>query len=197
MSCENCLGLIIIAVGCLCIGPYLIKKYFDDRDDHLTLFLALFFIIGGVGWLIWFLTTEWVLNIYESCVLILIILNFIPQLLLLIFILSYLKASKWIIIIVPGVAIVLLIIHLIFPDFYILTISSLVIIVSNIILFIINWRKNKDVKSLGFSTGLVFIFLGEIMLLLTLGLLMHGLFLTAAAIAWVISYSGVLDISLS
>lgn len=190
MACDECLGLIIMGAVSVVIGVLLLKKYYDERNVF-TLYMALFFVTAGIGWFIRFIATDWVLNIYEETKEILMLVGVIPQVILLLFVLTFLKTPKIIRIVVIILEIVIMVIHLIAPTLRILIYNAIVIILLNIILFLINWRKNDDIKSLGFSIGLVFILLGES--ISSFSLLLNGIFLIISAILWIITYSGLLE----
>ncbi|TXT63823.1 MAG: membrane protein of unknown function [Promethearchaeota archaeon] len=190
MVCENCFGLISISIACFIICILLYRGYQQERNQF-TLYMVLFFLIAGAGWLFWFLSTDLVLNIYEDVKNFLIFVGLIPQLILLIFVLTFYEISLLVRVSILMVTIILSIIHLIFPTLRILTIVSTVIIILNIILFIINWRKNQDLKSLLFSIGLALILLGEA--LISVSRLLQGIFLTLTAVIWIVTYSGIIE----
>ncbi|MEJ2252025.1 MAG: hypothetical protein P8Y97_20490, partial [Candidatus Lokiarchaeota archaeon] len=83
------------------------------------------------------------------------------------------------------------IVHSFFPELRLLTIISTIIIISNIVLFIMNWRKNDDIKSFGFSIGLLLILIGESLLFISR--LIQGIMLFIAALIWLFTYSGLLE----
>lgn len=190
MVCENCFGLLSISIACFIIGLILLKKYFDE-ENRFTLFMILFFLFAGLGWFFWFITTEMVLNIYNDIKAILMIVGILPQLILLIFILTFYEVSLIIRVIIILVAVFLSILHIFFPLLKISMIVSSVIIISNGILFILNWKKNQDLKSLFFAIGLFLILIGESLTFISK--LIQGIFLTITAIIWFITYSGLLE----
>ena len=190
MSCEECIGLIVISITSLLIGTWLLKKYLNEKNSF-SLYMACFFIISGIGWLFWFLTTEWVLNIYDSLVSVLIFIGAVPQIILLLFILTFFEIKKGIRLLILGLVVIFVIIHVLLPEFRILTYLSVIIIIANVFLFLMNWQKNDDVKSLGFSIGLVLILLGEAMV--SISHLILGIFLIGASIAWALTYLGILE----
>ena len=190
MVCENCFGLLSISIACFIIGLILLKKYFDE-ENRFTLFMILFFLFAGLGWFFWFITTEMVLNIYNDIKAILMIVGILPQLILLIFILTFYEVSLIIRVIIILVAVFLSILHIFFPLLKISMIVSSVIIISNGILFILNWKKNQDLKSLFFAIGLFIILIGESLTFISK--LIQGIFLTITAIIWFITYSGLLE----
>ncbi|TFF97063.1 MAG: hypothetical protein EU547_05360 [Promethearchaeota archaeon] len=190
MVCENCLGLIFISIACFIISIILLRKY-QEQENQFTLYMVLFFFLAGLGWLFWFLSTDLILNIYENVKGVLFLIGLVPQLILLIFVLTFYEISLSIRIGITVITILLTIIHLFFPFLRISTIVSTVIIISNIVLFVINWRKNKDLKSLFFSIGLTLILLGESLIFISR--LIQGIFLILAAIVWLIAYSGLIE----
>ncbi|TXT59924.1 MAG: membrane protein of unknown function [Promethearchaeota archaeon] len=190
MACDECLGLIVISAVSFIIGFILINRFLDQKNKF-TLYMASFFITAAIGWLVWFLSTEWVFDVFESMVTLLVLIGLIPQLILLFFILAFLDVSIYLRILLIGLATIFSIIHLFVPELRILTIVSTIIISLNIILFIINWRRNDDIKSLGFAIGLMLILVGEA--LISVSHLIHGIFLILAAVDWAITYSGVLE----
>ncbi|MEJ2278741.1 MAG: hypothetical protein P8Y70_13495 [Candidatus Lokiarchaeota archaeon] len=190
MTCEECFGVITIAVVSLLIGIFLSSKYAKERN-RFTLYMALFFLFAGIGWFILFISTDWVLGIYNSILLFLIIIGFLPQLMLLIFILTFFEVNVIIRVIAVIVSIILIIVHSFFPELRLLTIISTIIIISNIVLFIMNWRKNDDIKSFGFSIGLLLILIGESLLFISR--LIQGIMLFIAALIWLFTYSGLLE----
>ncbi|MBD3194096.1 MAG: hypothetical protein GF317_03515 [Candidatus Lokiarchaeota archaeon] len=190
MACEECLGLFVISIISFIIGFYLANKYMSEKNQF-TLYMVFFFILAGIGWLIWFVSTELVLNIYNFMVGYLLLIGLVPQLILLLFILTFFEVSYLIRVIILVASIALSVIHVIFPEFRLLTILSTIIITANIVLFIINWKRNEDIKSLGFALGLLVVLVGEA--LISLSDLIHGVFLIIAAVIWLITYSGLLD----
>jgi hypothetical protein len=190
MACEDCLGLIIISIVSFIIGIILVKRYNNQRNKF-TLYMAFFFISAGIGWLIWFLSTEWVFDVYESMNVYLVLIGLIPQLILLNFILAFLDISVYIRILIIIVSLIFSIIHQFVPEYRIQTYVSTIIISLNIILFLLNWRRNNDIKSLGFSIGLFLILVAEA--LSPVAKLLHGIFLIIAAIIWGITYSGIFE----
>jgi hypothetical protein len=172
------------------IGFILVKRYNNQRNKF-TLYMAVFFISAGIGWLVWFLSTEWVFDAYDSMRVYLVFIGLIPQLILLYFILAFLDISAYIRILIIFVALVFSIIHQFVPEYRIQTYVSTIIISLNIILFLLNWRRNNDIKSLGFSIGLLLILVAEA--LSPFAKLLHGIFLIIAAIIWGITYSGIFE----
>jgi hypothetical protein len=77
------------------------------------------------------------------------------------------------------------------PPYPALIVISLLIIGSNIILFILNWRVNNDIKSLFFSIGLISMLIGMIMT--SFFPVIQGILLIITSIIWLITYSGLLD----
>ncbi|TFF89314.1 MAG: hypothetical protein EU549_01070 [Promethearchaeota archaeon] len=190
MVCEECLGELILAIISLLIGIYLSLKFYKERNNF-TLYMALFFLLAGIGWLILVISKEWVLGIYELILPILIIIGIIPQLMLLFFILTFLEYSLTRRIGAVIISLLLIILHTFIPQYRIMTIVATIIIVANIILFILNWRRNNDIKSLGFSIGLLLILIGESLIFLSR--LIQGIMLFLTAIIWAITYSGILE----
>ena len=190
MVCEDCLGLIIISIVSFIIGFILVKRYNNQRNKF-TLYMAVFFISAGIGWLVWFLSTEWVFDAYDSMRVYLVFIGIIPQLILLYFILAFLDISAYIRILIIVVSLIFSIIHQFVPEYRIQTYVSTIIISLNIILFLLNWRRNNDIKSLGFSIGLLLILVAEA--LSPVVKLLHGIFLIIAAIIWGVTYSGIFE----
>ncbi len=190
MTCDDCLGLLIISIVCFIITIYLLKKYLDE-SNKFTLYMVFFFFLAGLGWILWFLAKDWVFNIYDDVREILYLIGVIPLIVLLYFVLTFLEVSIYIRILTSAIAIVVTITGSLLPEIHIKGLISVVIISVNIVLFIINWRKNNDIKSLGFSIGLAFVFLGESFNFIIP--LLHGIFLIVAAIIWVFTYSGLLE----
>lgn len=190
LVCENCFGLLSISIACFIIALILLKRYVDE-ENRFTLFMVLFFLFAGLGWFIWFLTTEWILNIYNDVKTILMIVGLLPQLVLLIFILTFYEISRIIRVIIILVTVFLSILHIFLPFLKISTIVSTVIIISNGILFMLNWKRNQDIKSLFFAIGLFLILVGESFTFISK--LIQGIFLTITAIIWLITYSGFLE----
>lgn len=190
LACENCFGLLSISIACFIIALILLKRYVDE-ENQFTLFMVLFFLFAGLGWFIWFLTTEWILNIYNDIKSILMVIGLLPQLVLLIFILTFYEISRSVRVIIILVAVLLSILHIFFPFLKISTIVSTLIIISNGILFMLNWKRNQDIKSLFFAIGLFLILVGESLTFISK--LIQGIFLTITAIIWLITYSGFLE----
>ncbi len=190
MVCWNCFGLIIISLTCFLIGLLLVKRFYDERNQF-TLYMVFFFLLAGFGWFVWFLSTEMVLDIYNQVKYILMIIGLLPQLVLLIFVLTFYEVSLGIRIILIIVTVLLSILHLFFTQYRISTILSTLIIIFNGGLFILNWKKNDDLKSLLFAIGLFLILIGESLTFLSK--LVQGIFLTIVAIIWFITYAGILE----
>lgn len=190
MACENCLGLIVISITCFIIALILYRKYEEERNQF-TLYMVLFFLLAGAGWLFWFLSTDIVLNIYENVKGFLILVGLIPQLVLLLFVLTFYEINILIRIGITIGVILLTILHVFFPFLRLATIVSTMIIISNIVLFVLNWRKNDDLKSLFFSVGLTLILIGEALIFISR--LIQGIFLMITAIIWLITYTSVLE----
>jgi hypothetical protein len=199
MVCDNCLGLIIISISCLSISYILFRKYYKDKNPF-TGHITLFFFLNGLGFLIWFLSTELVFNIYEEIENILLIIGFLPQIVLLYFILTFYEISLPLRLIIIFAALFfslmdlfvpILRIYIFEPSFRLYFIISAMIYFSNIILFLINWRKNEDIKSLFFSLGLFFNLLA--MMISYFSQLLQGIFLIITALIWIVAYSGIIE----
>ncbi len=78
-----------------------------------------------------------------------------------------------------------------FPELRIVVYNATVIILVNLILFVLNWRKNKDIKSLAFAIGVLCLLIGESMS--TMVPLINGICLIMTAIIWGMAYSGLLE----
>lgn len=153
--------------------------------------MVLFFLLAGAGWLFWFLSTDLVFNIYENVKGFLILVGLIPQLVLLLFVLTFYEINILIRIGITIGVILLTILHVFFPFLRLATIVSTMIIISNIVLFVLNWRKNDDLKSLFFSVGLTLILIGEALIFISR--LIQSILLMITAIIWLIAYIGVLE----
>jgi hypothetical protein len=175
----------------------LIKKYYEI-ENKFTAYMATFFFLRGFSALFWILSSEWVFDVFEKIQYLIMISIFIPRLVLLFFILTFYKIALRIriavMIILGGFLIISFIISVLLfniPPYPLLIIISLLIVGSNVILFILNWRRNEDIKSLFFSIGLICILIGMLMLLYSP--LIQGILLIATSIIWTITYSGLLD----
>lgn len=190
MACDVCLGLLIISITSFIIGGYLLNKYLKNKNTF-TAYMVIFFFANGIGFLIRFLTTDWVFNIYQESLEVLVIIGILPQIILLLFVLAFFEVDIKLSIVIVIVVIGLTIVHLFVPQLHILTYVATVIIIANVVLFILNWRRNQDIKSLGFSIGLLCILIGEA--LYVVSPLVNGIFLILTSIAWLITYSGLLE----
>ncbi|TFF89963.1 MAG: hypothetical protein EU548_05460, partial [Promethearchaeota archaeon] len=145
MVCENCFGLISISITCFLISLILLRKYLNEKNQF-TLYMVFFFLLAGLGWFTWLLTTEMVFDVYNEAKSVLMIIGLVPQLVLLTFLLTFFEVSVFIRILIIIAAVFFSILHIFLPSYHISTIVSVIIIISNIILFGINWRKNNDLK---------------------------------------------------
>lgn len=191
MVCVLCAGLLALSLVCLGIFIRLAKKYIDKKNKF-TIYLAIYFLIGFLSWGFWFLTTEWVLNIEEDMMAIVRFTAILTQLTLLLFILDFFDTS----LIIRGVLfITVLLCGLIFALFssmlFLFLIVTTLLTITNIVLFLSNWRKNNDNKSLAFSIGLISLFLGGS--LSNISSVYNGIFLILTAIIWGIAFSGLFD----
>jgi hypothetical protein len=191
MACDDCLGFLLIGAVSLLISISLMKKYFDSKNKF-TLYMTYFFLLNASGYLFWFICSEWILNIEDSVMMFLRIYAILPQLALLIFTLTFYEVSKQIRLTITIAAITVTLVWAFFPDHIILfIIATMAIIFSNIVLFLRNWRKNNDIKSLGFSIGLVFLFLAGSAS--NFNTFFGGICYILTAITWAITYSGLID----
>jgi hypothetical protein len=186
----NYIGLLTISLVSFFIGTLLFQKY-SKQKNQFTLIMALFFVLAGIGWFIWFLSTDLILGVFNEITEILVLMGLIPQVILLVFVMAFYEVSLLIRTLTIISVILLTLLHIIFPTYRILTIVSSVIIVLNIVLFILNWKRNKDIKSLGFSIGLICIFLGEA--LIRASEIVQGIFLIIAAVVWLVTYTDLLE----
>jgi len=115
----------------------------------------LFFLLSGIGYIIWFVLSDFILGKEQEYYWIIIIFGIIPQILLLDFILGFFEVSLKIRSMIALLTVVLIILHFIFPENFIYIGVSSIKMFSNIGLFLKNWQKNNDKKSLGFSLGLL------------------------------------------
>ena len=199
MVCENCLGLVIISVSCIIIGILLIEKYFEAKNKF-TLYMIIFFFITGVGFFLWFLSTDLVFGIYNDIETLLLIIGLLPQMVLLYFILAvyevYLPIRVVLIVLSALFSILYLFvpsldIYFFDPDLKLYPIISSIIYIANIILFILNWRTNNDLKSLFFSMGLALNLIA--MISGQFSEFIQGLLLIITSLVWIIGYSGLIN----
>ncbi|TXT63825.1 MAG: membrane protein of unknown function [Promethearchaeota archaeon] len=198
--CENCLGLIIISIVCFGVGIVLIKNFSLQRNVF-TLYIALFFILNGFGYLIWFLSTEWIFDVYGEMKNFILLIGFLPQIVLLYFILSFYEVRLYIRITIIIAATVLstldlfiplLRIYIFDPSFRLYFIISSIIYTANIVLFLRNWRRNNDLNSLFFSLGLFFNMIAMIFNYFSKSI--QGVLLMITASIWAITYSNIIDV---
>ncbi len=196
MTCENCLGLLIISITCILISIVLLKTYFELKNQ-LTVYMVIFFFVTGLGFFIWFLSSELLFDIYAEIENVLLIIGILPQMVLLFFILTIFEISVPVRIIMVIASAVFCILYLFVPfldiyffdpDLKLYPIISSIIYISNIILFLYNWRENKDVKSLFFSIGLILNMMA--MISGQFSEVMQGILLITTAIIWGFAYSG-------
>jgi len=198
MVCENCLGIILISVSCLIIGILLIEKYFEVRNKF-TLYMIIFFFATGLGFFIWFLSTDLVFDIYNEIENILLIIGLLPQMVLLYFILAVYEVYLPIRVVLIVLSALFSILYLFVPflDIYFFVpglklypVISSIIYIANIILFILNWRTNNDLKSLFFSIGLTLNLIA--MISGEFSQFIQGVLLILNSLVWIVGYSGLL-----
>ncbi len=190
MACDNCIGLLVVSIVCLLIAIHLIFKYRADKNKY-TLYLTVFFLMGFIAWFLWFLSTEWVFNVFDSIKLFLQTLSLIAQTVLLLFVFDVFEVKKALRIVAVVLVALSAIFHQFYYDLHILIYVSTIIIILNCILFYLNWRRNEDIKSLGFLISLIFLLIGE-------GAgpfvpIIQGIFLIIVAAVWAVTFSGLLE----
>ncbi|MHA1724770.1 MAG: hypothetical protein ACTSXH_07995 [Promethearchaeota archaeon] len=192
MTCDQCLGLLLVSIACFIIGGYLIKDYLQ-RKKMYSIWISLFYFIAGLIWLFKLFLLDWLFNVYASFEGLFLIIQLIPFLFLMIVLLDFLLV-KWIywLFIIAGIAI-LSVIHLFFPLNLVMYYVLLGFIITDIILLLMNWTKYKNNRDLGVTLGLGVIFSAYIFLIFYNSEMIHGVLLTVAAFIWGINYTKVTE----
>ncbi|MHA1803904.1 MAG: hypothetical protein ACTSU4_05160 [Promethearchaeota archaeon] len=192
MTCDQCLGLLLISIACFIIMIYLTRDYFE-RKKLYSIWMALFYFIAGLIWLLKFFLLDWLFNVYTSFEAFYLIIQLIPFLFLMIVLLNFLIV-KWIywLFIIAGTAI-LSIVHSFIPLNLIMYYVLLSFIAADMVLLVLNWRKYKNVRDLGVILGLGVIFSSYFFLMFFNSEMMHGILLTIAALIWGINYTKVTE----
>ncbi len=197
MACENCFGLIIIGITSGIIGIYLLWKYVQERNKF-SLYMASFFVVDCLGWFLLFYFSLLYADIFKVLFdstyyldqIIISALVMAAQLILLLFAFSVFEVQLPIRIISALLIIGIAICSFLFAD-WLIDVGGIAVMILNIVLFVMNWQKNEDVKSLGFAGGLIIIALAA--LFNYISLFVAGIFLVMAAALWLITFSGLFE----
>ncbi len=178
-------GLLLLGIVCLLISGRLIIQY-QKQKNSFTLNLMIFFFLTGLGYLVWYLVRY--MEVEEDYNSLVVILSVLAPLFLLLFILRFLGVPRNVQAGLGTLFTVVTVIYLILPELTFLYIVVVTIVaILNIILFLKNYRRRNDVKSLGFAIGLLMTLIGSF------PMISMNLFFSLAAICWAITFFAPLE----